>query len=178
MVVDVQERLAAAMTDRERLMSRTVLLVRTAALLGVPIVVTLQYPKGLGALEPPVEDALASVSSGGVTFIEKLSFDCFAEPAFVDAVCATGRRQLLVAGMESHICVVQTCLTAVTQGFDVHVAADACCSRQRECHDLALVRLAHAGAVISTAESASYEMVGAAGTEEFRSFLGLVKDAS
>lgn len=177
-VVDVQERLVAAMERRDRVLARTALLIRVASLAGLPTVVTRQYPKGLGELDPVIESALVEAAPSGVTRVDKLSFDCFGEPSFVEAVCATGRKQLLVAGMESHICVTQTCLTGLAEGYDVHIAVDACCSREDDCHAAALARLGHAGAVITTAESAAYELIGSAGTDEFKRLLSFVKDAS
>lgn len=175
-VVDIQERLAAAMEWRERVIAQTALLVRAAAITGVPIVVTRQYPKGLGPTEPALV-AILDEASGTVPVneVDKLTFDCFSEPGFSAVIEATGRRQLLLAGMETHICITQTALAGVRAGYDVHVAADACCSREDAIHDLALARMAHAGAAVSCAESAAYELVGRAGTDEFKALLGVVK---
>lgn len=176
-VVDIQERLAAAMERRERVLGRTALLIRAAAIVGVPILVTRQYPKGLGDIEEELAAVLAQVGGDGATvsFVDKLSFDCFGEQAFCDAVADSGRGQLLLAGMETHICITQTALAGLREGFDVHVVGDAVCSREQECHELALSRLAHGGAVVTTSESAAYELVGCAGTDEFKALLAAVK---
>jgi nicotinamidase-related amidase len=82
---------------------------------------------------------------------------------------------MVIAGMESHICITQTALTALRSGYDVHVVADACCSRQQASSETALARLASAGAVVTTAESVAYELVGQAGTPEFKRLLAAVK---
>lgn len=176
-VVDIQERLAVAMAHRERVVARTVLLVRAATIVGVPIIATRQYPKGLGDLEPAIVDALAAAEAAGATVsrADKVSFDCFEESAFVDAVAATGRTQLLLAGMETHICICQTALAGLRAGHDVHVATDACCSREDAHHTVTLARLGTAGVVVTTAESAAYELVGMAGTPEFKALLAAVK---
>jgi nicotinamidase-related amidase len=176
LVVDEQERLAAVMERREGVLAATVRLVRTAALVGVPIVVTRQYPKGLGETEPGVVEALRAAEEMGarVLRVDKVAFDCFREPSFAETL--TGRTQILLAGMETHICVTQTTLSALRAGFDVHVAADACCSRDATCHDLALLRLREADAAITVSESVMYELVGVAGTDEFKALLGIVKD--
>jgi len=176
-VVDVQERLAAAMDRREQVVSRCGLLARVAGIVGVPIVVTRQYPNGLGDTEAPLIAALEAVRADGASVqgVDKVSFDCFAEPTFCDAVTGTGRGQLVLAGMETHICIAQTALAGLAESYDVHVAADACCTRAPEHHEYALMRLAHAGAVVSTAESVAYELVGSAGTDEFRALLQVVK---
>lgn len=176
-IIDVQERLAAAMPARERVLSRTSLVVRAAGIVGAPVLVTRQYPKGLGDTEPALVAAIGESQgtdpAGWTT--DKVTFDCFETPVFTAAVCASPRRQLVLSGMETHICVTQTALSALREGFDVHVVADACCSRDDSCHDHALRRLIAAGAVITTAESVAYELVGRAGTDEFKRLLEAVK---
>lgn len=176
-VVDVQERLAATMTRRADVVRRTALLARTARIVGLPVVVTRQYPRGLGDTEPALIAVFEEIRDAGasVTDVDKVSFDCFAEPGFSAAIESLGRSQLLLVGMETHICIAQTALTARGRGMDVHVVADACCSRDEEHRTLALARLAHAGCVVTTAESAAYELVGVAGTPEFKELLGAVK---
>lgn len=176
-VVDIQERLAAAMEHRDTVIQRAGLLIAVASIVGVPIVVTRQYPKGLGDLCPEVESALSAAEADGarVERADKVAFDCFSEPGFVRLLESGGRRQMVIAGMESHICITQTTLTALRGGYDVHVVADACCSREKTASETALARLAHAGAVVTSAESAAYELVGQAGTPEFKRLLAAVK---
>jgi len=176
-VVDVQERLASLMDRRASVASATEKLVRTAGLVGVPIVVTRQYPKGLGESEAGLVQTLADVEEAGseVTHVDKLAFDCFREPQFTCTVTALGREQLVIVGMETHICITQTALSALHAGFDVHVVADACCSRDQATHDVALDRLRAAGATVTTSESVMYELVGEAGTDEFKALLAIVK---
>lgn len=176
-IVDVQERLAAAMQERGRVLDRTKLLLAVAEIVEVPVVVTRQYPKGLGDTEPALVDTIERYQAEGlaVSQADKLCFNCFGEAAFTEVVCRTGRRQLLLAGMETHICIAQTALGALREGYDVHVVADACCSRDPEMHGLALQRLGNAGAVITTAESVAYELVSVAGTAEFKRLLAAVK---
>jgi len=176
-LIDMQERLAAAMDRRGLVLRRAALLLRAASIVGVPVIVTRQYPRGLGDTEPELREVLAEVGEAGAApaTVDKVSFDCFSESAFCDAVAATGRRQLLLVGMETHICIAQTALAGLREGFDVHVAGDACCSRDDEHHQLALARLGNAGAVLTTSESAAYELVGEAGTDEFKALLKAVK---
>jgi len=177
-VVDEQERLASAMRHREPVVAATLRLVRVAQLVGLPIVVTRQYPKGLGDLEPALLGAIQTAEAAGsrVSRVDKLAFDCFGEPVFAETIAATQRKQLIIAGMETHICITQTALSAVRAGLDVHVAADACCSRDDVHHALALDRIRAAGVVVTTCESVMYELVGLAGTDEFRALLGIVKE--
>lgn len=175
--IDIQERLAAAMPARAQVLSRANLIVRAAGIVGAPVRVTRQYPKGLGDTEPALVATIGEQQGGDPAdwTTDKVTFDCFEDPAFVTAVCASPRRQLVLAGMETHICVAQTALSALREGFDVHVVADACCSRDDSCHEYALRRLIAAGAVITTAESVAYELVGRAGTDEFKRLLEAVK---
>lgn len=176
-VVDIQERLASVMSSRDRVVAATVRLIQTAALVRMSIIVTCQYPKGLGELDAEVAGALETVERGGtrVVRVDKMAFDCFGDPAFVSAVEELGCSTLLLAGMETHICVTQTALSGLRRGVEVHVAADATCSRDEAMALIALDRMRAAGAVITVAESAMYELVGVAGTDEFRMLLGIVK---
>ena len=176
-LIDVQERLAAAMQDRASVLDAADKLVRACALTGVPVVATRQYPAGLGDIEPMLRATLETAAADtSVTVSDKMAFDCFAEPAFAARVVSTGRRQLVIAGMESHICVTQTALSALRAGHDVHVVADACCSRDERTHEIAIARLRAAGAVVTATESVLYELVGVAGTDEFRALLSMVKE--
>jgi nicotinamidase-related amidase len=176
-VVDIQDRLSAIMPDRERVLFATDKLLRTAVLVGVPAIATRQYPKGLGDLDPGVAESIARAKRDGasITLADKITFDCFGEASFGEALVSSRRRQLLLVGMETHICVNQTALSGLAEQFDVHVVADACCARDASSHEIALERMRAAGAVVTTSESVMYELVGAAATDEFRTLLGIVK---
>jgi len=175
-VIDVQERLAAAMEQRELVVSATNRLVETAAMLDVPIIVTRQYPEGLGGTVPELEETLVSQAQAGanVVGVDKTAFCCAKEAEFIDALAATGRSQAVLVGMETHICVTQTAL-ALAGEYQVHVPADACCSRDVTNHMVALDRMRAAGVIVTTSESAMYEAVGVAGTPEFKQLLAIVK---
>lgn len=177
-IVDVQEKLAAAMERRAEVVAAAVRLIRLAELVGAPIVVTRQYPDGLGDTVAGIGEALASAAATvPVVTVDKLAFCACAEPAFAEAMRATGRSQAVVAGMESHICVTQTALELAGLGTEVHVVADACCSRRSCDHDVAMDRLRSAGVVVTTSESVMYETVAVAGTNEFKRLLSIVKGA-
>lgn len=177
-VVDLQERLAAVMPDAERVIARSLKLARAAALVGAPIVLTRQNPKGLGPVVTQIEQALLDLARGGahVIGIDKMAFCCAAEPTFEAAIESTGRKQVVLCGMETHICVTQTALAMAGAGYQVQVAADACCSRDGYAHDVALDRLRFAGITVTLAESVMYEAVGVAATDQFRALLQIVKD--
>lgn len=178
-VVDVQDRLAAVMRRRDQVVRAIGMLARAAAILRVPIIVTRQYPKGLGDTVPElgVLRDPAGTQDSSVTIVDKMDFDCSAEPAFVSALEATGRSHVALVGMETHICVSQTALSLAAGGHVAHVVADAACSRRDEDHDVALARLRSADVDVLPSESVIYEALGRAGTSDFRAVLKVVKDA-
>lgn len=169
-VVDLQERLAAAMQERDGVVAAVVLLLRAARRLGVPVVATRQYPQGLGDLVPEV-----LVELGDELPVDKVAFSCMSEPAFRARLHEASRGQVVLAGMETHICVAQTALALLREGWQVFVVADGVCSRNPLDHQVALDRLRSAGATITTAEAVVYELLGRAGTEEFADVLPAVK---
>lgn len=169
-LVDMQDRLADVMPRRDAVVATSVLLVRAATTLGVPVIVTRQYPRGLGDTVPELAAVLE-----GIQPVDKVSFSCAADPGFGERLAATGRRQVVLAGMETHICITQTALALSALGRDVHVVADATCSRRDADHAVALDRLRAGGVVVTTAESVIYEALGAAGTDEFKAVLEAVK---
>lgn len=169
-LIDMQSRLADIMPRRDAVVSTSVLLARCAAVLGVPVVVTRQYPQGLGETVPEIREAVGEHDA-----IDKVHFSCPAEPAFRDVLGASGRRQVVLAGMETHICVLQTALALRDQGYEVYVVADATCSRRDADHVVALDRLRAAGVCVTTAESVIYEALGQAATAEFKAVLEVVK---
>jgi nicotinamidase-related amidase len=170
-VIDIQERLAAAMAEREPVIEGARRLILSAKRLNVPIVVTEQYPRGIGPTEPELVEALA----GEYRPIEKLRFSCCREPAFAGRLDELGRRQVLLCGMETHVCLLATCLDLIDAGFQVHVAADAVCSRNAEHKRLALDQMRQAGAMVTCVEAAVYQMLGKAGTPEFKDLLPLFR---
>jgi nicotinamidase-related amidase len=173
-VIDLQDKLAAAMHRRDAVTAAAARIVRAAAVVGAPIVVTRQYPAGLGQTVAGVEEALSEAAEAvPVSVIDKTAFCACDEPAFLTLLEASGRRQVAIAGMETHICVVQTALALTAHGFRVHVVHDACCSRRGCDHDTALSRLRACRVTVTSAESVMYEAVGRA--DEFRRLLSIVK---
>lgn len=170
LVVDVQQNLAAVMPRRDDVVVTTAMLMRAAGVLGIPIIATRQYPEGLGPIVPELAELALTKA------VDKLAFDCTADEGFVTALQGTGKRQVIVCGMEAHICVAQTTLALVDAGYSVHVVADGVCSRRDQDRDTALERLRAAGAEVTTAEAVVYEALGVAGTAEFKAVLALVKE--
>lgn len=173
-VVDVQESLARAMpVDTFQRVTRNLVLLATAArTLGLPVLVTEQYPKGLGRTIAPLAEALA----GGAEPIEKVDFACTAVPAFRQALAATGRPTVVLTGMEAHVCVMQTALGLLEAGYNVHVPADAVVSRTAANRQVGLDLMARAGAVVTSAETVVFQLLGRAGTPEFKALAPLLKE--
>ena len=170
LVIDIQERLAVAMAEREKVVANAGHLIAAAKLLGVPVVHTEQYPKGLGPTVPELRAALEPAAP-----VEKLTFDCCGEPTFAPALAATGRSTVVVCGMETHICVLQTVLGLLAQGRVVHVAADAVCSRDAENWRTALEFMRDAGAVVTCTETVMFQLLVRAGTPEFKAIQTRIK---
>jgi nicotinamidase-related amidase len=165
-VVDVQEAFRPAVLDFERVAAETAKLIQGARALEVPVIVTEQYPKGLGATVPEVTEHL-----DGVQPIEKVCFSA----AAADGFDLAGRDQALVCGIETHVCVSQTAHDLLERGVEVHVARDAVSSRTEENRDVGLRKMERSGAIVTSVETALFELVGAAGSDEFKQVQRLVK---
>jgi nicotinamidase-related amidase len=174
LVVDVQERLATAMPPAamERLVASTLILLESARLLGVPILVTEQYPKGLGPTVAPLAEKLRAL---GVEPIDKMTFDACGEPRVTRALAEHSPRAVVLAGMETHICVFQTARELVRRGLDVHVVADAVASRREENRALGLSLCERAGALATPTETVVFDWLGRAGSDEFKAISKLVR---
>ena len=168
-VIDLQERLLPVIDGAERVVHNAIRLLKGARLLEVPVLWTEQ--EKLGATVPAVRDALPM----GASPIRKLTFNCLACAGFDAALGRLGRRTLILTGVETHICVLQTALAALEGGWAVHVVADATSSRAPLDREVALDRLRQAGAVVTTTETVLFELLGEAGTEAFRRILPLIK---
>lgn len=170
-IVDIQERLAVAMTEKERVIANTLHLIESAKLLGLPLLITEQYPKGLGPTVSEVRNAVQTYAP-----IEKISFSCCGEKFFMEAVQETEKKQIILVGMETHVCVLQTCIDLLqAEEYDVHVVADAVCSRTDANYRTALELMRDAGAVITCTETVLFQLLVKAGTEEFKAISKRIK---
>lgn len=166
-VIDVQERLAAAMEFklREQVAANVRRLLALAREQASPALVTEQYPEGLGRTLP---DVLADVPEG-TPVIEKLTFSCLATPDFRSRLAATGRKTVVLCGMETHVCLYQTGLDLLDAGYRVFVPQDACCSRSATNWRTGLHLLEAAGAVVTSTETLMFQALREAGTPVFKS---------
>jgi len=170
LVVDYQEKLLKAFKEPDALVESCVKLIKFARILNLPILWTEQYPRGLGPTVPQVKQELE-----GYHPIEKVNFSCFGEPAFVSSLSSFNKRQLVICGIETHICIEQTVLDALKAEYQCHIVTDACGSRKKKDHKAGLRKMEGAGAVPACAEMVIYEILVRSDSPEFRQVLKLVK---
>jgi nicotinamidase-related amidase len=165
-VIDVQEKLYPSMHDRERMLSRIDLLLTAANIMKIPVILTEQYPKGLGNTLEDIKKLVPEVQP-----LAKMDFSCLLAPGFKEQLAAlhrVHRDQIVLTGIETHICVSQTALDLAAQGERVMVVADATSSRRPIEAQIALQRMSQNGLTITTAESVVFEWLRCAGTNEFK----------
>jgi nicotinamidase-related amidase len=170
LVIDVQERLLPVIDGAQEIEKRIGVAIEGALVTGVPVIATEQYPKGLGRTVPSLSEHL-----GGIEPVEKVRFSCCGVEAVDRELARLEPAAVLIAGIETHVCVMQTCLDLIERGMTPVVLADCVGSRHELDHRVGLERLRAAGAVITTLESALFELTGTAGTDEFKQISRLVK---
>lgn len=168
-VIDVQAKLLPAIDGKDELVEGVCRIIEGAKVFGLPIVWTEQNPRGLG---PTVGEVGALLDGQPIT---KVSFSCCGESAFVEALAGLGRKQVLLAGIESHVCVYQTASDLVEAGYEVHVVSDAVSSRTPANRQIGLDKMARAGAHVTSVETALFELLRAAEGPAFKQILKIVK---
>ena len=171
-VVDIQEKLLPPILRKEQLVKNSQLLMRLAGLLKIPTLMSTQYARGLGRIVPEIASLLPEAQA-----IDKQMFSCFGSDVFCSMLkhMPGNRNTVLLCGMESHICVLQTALDALREGYLVHVASDAVSSRTEWNWKIGLERMKAAGAVISSTETIIYELLRSSATEAFKEILPHLK---
>jgi nicotinamidase-related amidase len=172
LVIDLQTKLLPLIPNHDRLVSQVCRLIRGAAIFDVPVVATEQYPQGIGHTDPAVA---AELHSAGAKTCQKMAFSVCGDAALREFLNRIDRPQIVVCGIEAHVCVLQTGLDLLAQDYGVFVCADAVGSRHPRDADLGLGRLRQAGAVIATIESVLFELCEECGTERFKRMLELIK---
>ncbi len=169
LVIDVQEKLVVKIPNADALVRNIGLLIDGARQVGVPVQATEQYPRGLGATVPELAARLPERA-------DKVAFSCCAVPSVVESLQKQTRPKVVLAGIETHVCVQQTALDLLARGFQVYVAADAVGSRYPVDHEYALRRMERAGAVLVTSETAVFEWVGGAEHPNFKAISKLIQE--
>jgi nicotinamidase-related amidase len=172
-VIDMQERLMSAIPEekRESTMKNAAVLIEVANTFDIPITVTEQYPRGLGPTIPEIKDCLGD----GFKPIEKIVFSCARSPEFKSAIEKIHKREALVCGIETHVCVLQTVMDMINNGYVVYVPADAVASRKDLDWEKGISLIERAGAVVGTTETFVFQLLERAGTEEFKRISKLLK---
>lgn len=169
-VVDVQGRLAEIVQDADQVVRKTRMLIEGAKVLEIPVLVTEQYPKGLGPTHPSIMEVLGE--SGR---FEKSSFSCCGNHEFNTALMTLHRQDVILCGIETHVCVYQTAADLIDEGYTVHLVTDAVSSRTAENRRLGIERITALGGIPTSVEMALFEMLGAASGEAFKTISKLVK---
>jgi nicotinamidase-related amidase len=169
-VVDIQERLLPHIFQWEQTLQNCLKLIEGLQVLSVPVVVTQQYTKGLGPTDPSIVNRISRFS-----YIEKNTFSCCGEPAFTEKLSSLGKKSIILCGIETHVCVLQTCIDLLESGYIPVVVEDCVSSRKPNDKLIAISRMRQEGARITTLESLLFELTRCAGTDTFKSISRLVK---
>ncbi len=167
--VDVQERLTPVMWNFAPVEKYCKAMILAARELQMPVIATEQYPKGLGATLPSIRETLPSAP------LVKMHFSCGADPEVAKAIAATGRKQVIVVGIEAHVCVFQTVRDLLDRGYEVFACADAITSRFEEHRRVALQQMHDMGAIVTSAETCIFDLLHVAGPAEFKRISPLVR---
>ncbi len=170
LIIDIQERLFPFIANHEQIAKNTSILIEGLKALEVPIMVTEQYTKGLGVTITPLKDLLHQNR-----FIEKMAFSCCDEPKFFEELAVKAPQFVIIAGIESHVCVLQTTIDLINNGYRPVVVEDCVGSRNPNDKAMAIARMRQEGAIITTYESVLFELLRYSGTESFRKISKLVK---
>jgi len=170
LIIDIQDKLAAVMKERDSVVKNNLVLIELSKMLKIPVVVTEQYPKGLGRTVPEIRAVLSEYRP-----VEKMTFNCCGEPAFFSEIKKSNRKKVIITGMETHICVLQTTAGLLRDGFISHVVEDAVCSRTKENWRTGTKFMRDAGAVVTCTETVLFQLLRVAGTEEFRAVSRMIK---
>ncbi|OGI21092.1 MAG: hypothetical protein A2287_06020 [Candidatus Melainabacteria bacterium RIFOXYA12_FULL_32_12] len=171
LIIDIQEKLLKAQFEQEKIIKNVSILAETAKILDIPVIISEQYPQGLGFTIKEIKEKLPE----NTDFFEKTSFNCCLESGFTDQIHRINRKQILICGMEAHICVHQTVHSLISLGYDVHIIQDAVTSRKQSEYEYGLKRMISYGAIPNCTEMAIFELIKCAKHPQFKSIQNLVK---
>lgn len=170
LIIDVQGKLAQLMDGKELLFKNIINLAKGAKVLNIPIIWTEQYPEGIGPTIPELAEVLTEISP-----LPKITFSCCQDDGFLAELKRIGRKNILISGIEAHICVYQTVTDLISQGYHTELVVDAVSSRNSVNKELGIDKMVMNGASITCVETALYELLGKAGTDEFKQILKIIK---
>lgn len=169
-IVDIQDKLAVVMSQKEKVTNNCLHLIEAAKLLNIPVIVTEQYPKGLGPTVNEIKEALPRYEP-----LEKVTFDCCKRDGFLQKIASLRKTHIILTGMETHVCILQTCLGLLDKGYFVHLVSDAVCSRKKDDYKTGRKMMHDAGAVITCTETVLFQLLEKAGTQEFKAISKRIK---
>ncbi len=175
LVIDIQEKFVPVIQNPESTVKKTRLMIETACLLEIPILISEQYPKGLGATVPELLKDLPSSASPLITTLEKTSFGCLGDEAMAQYFKDSGRKQIIICGIEAHVCVNQTVHQLLDAGYEPHLIEDAISSRNKHHREIALHKMRQSGAILSHVEMALFELMRHAKHPHFKTLQSLIK---
>ncbi len=170
-LIDIQERLVGMLNKQEPVVKATSILANASSIMNIPMIITEQYPKGLGST---IVD-IASAIDESTPIIEKTSFSAMLTPEFAEKIKSLGKTNIIIGGIETHICVYQTVLALLNEGFNVVVAKDACASRSTDCFKTGIELMKDAGAQISNVETILFELLKGSKNPYFKPVQALIK---
>lgn len=171
LMIDIQAKLFPLVDEPERLLKRSSILIEGLRIFGIPLIVTQQYSKGLGETIDDLKSLIKSFSP-----IDKLSFSCCTEPDVMNRISNEAIENAIIFGIEAHVCVLQTVLDLLDEGYQPIVVEDCVSSREPNDKQIAIARMRHEGAVVTTYESLLFEICERAGTDRFKALSRLIKD--
>ena len=170
LVIDMQEKLLPHMYNNEEVKNNSIKIIKGLKALDIPIIFTQQYTKGLGETIPEISEIVEEFS-----YIEKSAFSCYREKNFLDTLNSIGKKNVVIVGIESHVCVLQTALDLTDNNFNPIIVTNAIGSRKPEDKEVSIWRMRNSGSTMTTYESILFELCKKAGTDEFKSISKLVK---
>lgn len=174
LVIDMQEKLMPLIVEHQRVIAAASKMVRGARVLNLPMIATEQYPRGIGVTVAAMREVMAG---GSVPTMEKPTFSAWPNPEIRDAIIGLDRPQVIIVGVETHVCVQQTALDLASRDYDVYVCADAVGSRGRVDHECALHRMRQNRVIVTTVESALLELCQSSAAPHFKAFLEIIKSS-
>ncbi len=171
LIIDIQEKLVRACKDSETILKKTSIIGEAAKILSIPVMVTEQYPQGLGATVEVLKEALGN----NAHYIEKTNFSALKEDGFLEKLNSLGKKQIIIGGIETHICVYQTCAALLNEGYEVYVAKDVTSSRNEYEYNTGLELMKSDGAKLTCVETVLFEWLGGSKHPNFKEVQKLIK---
>ena len=171
LIIDIQEKLVPVMEEKETFIHNSVILLKGLNTLEIPMLITQQYSKGLGMTVEPIQTVIGDTFQ----YFDKVTFSCYDDEAIAEKIKSYHKKNIIICGIEAHICVLQTVIDCISEGYQVIVVEDCISSRKRNDKEIAIQRMIQEGAIVTTYESILFELTRKAGSEPFKVISKLIK---